>query len=379
MTDGGGGGAGPLSLADYEDSARRTLPADVWDFIAGGAGEERTVAANRAVFDTVRLRTRVLAGVEEPDLTVRVLGDIWNAPIGVAPLAYHELAHFDGETGVAKAAGELGLPVVVSTFASQTLERIAAEASAPLMLQLYVFRDWPVTEALARRAAAAGYRALVLTVDTPRLGRRLRDLRNAFRVPSHIRPVNLDAQVNGGTHHPAEHSRQTFDTRLDWSVVDRLRAVSGLPVLVKGLLTAEDAAAAVAAGADGVLVSNHGGRQLDGVPSTLEVLPEVAAAVDGRCPVFLDGGVRRGADVFAALALGARAVFVGRPAMYGLAVSGAAGVRDVLSLLVEELAETMLLTGRAAVDRIDTTAVSTGRAGGFGWDDHRPVRSKETT
>ncbi|MFI8491006.1 alpha-hydroxy acid oxidase [Streptomyces rubrogriseus] len=357
------GGAGarapePLTLDDFARLAHGKLPAATWDFIAGGAGRERTLAANEAVFGAVRLRPRALPGIEEPDTSVEVLGSRWPAPVGIAPVAYHGLAHPDGEPATAAAAGALGLPLVVSTFAGRSLEEVARAASAPLWLQLYCFRDHETTLGLARRARDSGYQALVLTVDTPFTGRRLRDLRNGFAVPDHIGPANLTGTAAAGSATPGAHSRLAFDRRLDWSFVGRLGAASGLPVLAKGVLTAADAEAAVAAGVAGIVVSNHGGRQLDGAPATLEALPEVVSAVRGRCPVLLDGGVRTGADVLAALALGARAVLVGRPALYALAAGGGAGVRRMLTLLTEDFADTMVLTGHAATGTIgpDTLA-----------------------
>ncbi|MGW0394915.1 alpha-hydroxy acid oxidase [Streptomyces sp. NPDC003042] len=347
----------PLTLADFAELARAELPPATWDFIAGGAGRERTLAANQAVFDAVRLRPKALPGIEEPDTAVEVLGSRWAAPVGIAPVAYHGLAHPDGESGTAAAAGRLGLPLVVSTFAGQLLERVAEAATAPLWLQLYWFREPGTTLALARRARSCGYQALVLTVDTPFTGRRLRDLRNGFEVPAHISPVNLAGSVAAGTATPGAHSRLAFDRSLDWSAVARLRDESGLPVLAKGVLTASDAEAAVAAGVAGIIVSNHGGRQLDGAPATLDALPEVVAAVRGRCPVLLDGGVRSGADVLVALAIGARAVFVGRPALYALAVGGTDGVHRMLTLLAEEFADTMVLTGHASTATINAATV----------------------
>ncbi|MFI7344854.1 alpha-hydroxy acid oxidase [Streptomyces sp. NPDC049936] len=347
----------PLTLDDFAALARRELPPEVWDFIAGGAGRERTLAANEAVFDAVRLRPRALPGIEEPDTSVELLGSRWAAPVGIAPVAYHELAHPDGEPATAAAAGALGLPLVVSTFASRTLEEVARAASAPLWLQLYCFRDHGTTLDLARRARDSGYQALVLTVDTPFTGRRLRDLRNGFAVPAHITPANLAGSAAAGSATPSAHSRLAFDRRLDWSFVARLGAESGLPVLAKGVLTAADAEAAVRAGVAGVVVSNHGGRQLDGAPATLEALPEVAAAVRGRVPVLLDGGVRTGADVLAALALGARAVLVGRPALYALAAGGGPAVRRMLTLLTADFADTMTLTGHATTGTITPDAL----------------------
>ncbi|WP_413799940.1 aminotransferase class I/II-fold pyridoxal phosphate-dependent enzyme [Streptomyces iranensis] len=359
----------PLSLDEYAERARTRLTPAVWDFIEGGAGEERTLAANRAAFDRTRLSPRVLTGAGECDPSTTILGRRWAAPVAVAPMAYHTLMHSDGETATARAAGAAGLPLVVSTFAGRTFAEIAAAATSPLWLQVYCFRDRATTRRLIENAAAAGIEALVLTVDTPRLGRRLRDLRNDFRLPPHITPANLPAD-DADYSSPSEHGRTGLDPSLDWSVIDWLRSVSRLPVLVKGVMTAEDARRAIAAGMDGIVVSNHGGRQLDGAPATLDVLAPIAAAVDGRCALILDGGVRRGRDVLGALALGADAVLLGRPVLHGLAVAGGVGVAGVLDLVLDGLSEAMTLTGTATVADADASLL-TG-SGGTSPARHRP-------
>ncbi|MET7329820.1 aminotransferase class I/II-fold pyridoxal phosphate-dependent enzyme [Nonomuraea sp. NPDC005650] len=328
----------PLTLADYAAAARERLDLAVWDFVEGGAGGERTLSANVAAFDRVRLRPRVLTGLGLPHTKTEVLGRVWAAPVGIAPMAYHTLAHPEGEVATARA----GVPFVVSTFAGRTFEDIAAVAGGPLWLQVYCFRDRAGTRRLVERAERAGFEALVLTADAPRLGRRVRDLRNGFRLPPGVEPANLDGT---GFSSPGGHALAEFDAALDWSAVAWLRSISSLPVLVKGVLTGSDAVRAIEAGACGVVVSNHGGRQLDGAPATLDVLPEVAAAVSGRGAVLLDGGVRRGGDVLVALALGADAVLLGRPVLHGLAAGGADGVAGVLAIVTEELTEAMLLTG----------------------------------
>lgn len=330
-----------LTLADYEAAARARFEPPVWDYVAGGAGQERTLAANLGAFDEVRLRPRMLSGVCTPDTTATVLGRTWRIPVGIAPVAYHTLAHPEGEAATAGAAGTAGVPLVVSTFAGRPFKEIAAATSSPLWLQVYCFRDRSTTRGLVEAAGQAGFEALVLTVDAPRLGRRLRDVRNDFRLPPDIVPGNLPLD---DFRSPSGHALTAFDPSLDWSAIGWLRSISSLPVLVKGVLTGADARRAVDAGADGIVVSNHGGRQLDGAPATLDVLPEIAAAADS-CPVLLDGGVRRGTDVLAALALGADAVLVGRPVLHGLAVAGRQGVEDVLDILAGELTETMALTG----------------------------------
>ena len=263
-------------------------------------------------------------------------------------MAYHTMADPDGEVATARAAGGAGVPLVVSTFAGRTFEEIAAETSSPLWLQVYCFRDRTVTRRLVERAERAGFEALVLTVDAPHLGRRLRDVRNAFRLAAGIAPANL---AGADFSSPGEHARAEFDPLLDWSVVEWLRSISSLPVLLKGIMTGEDARHAIDANASGVLVSNHGGRQLDGVPATLDVLPEIVAAVAGECPVLIDGGVRRGRDVLASLALGADAVLLGRPILHGLAVGGQQGVARVLGIITDELTDAMALAGvRSAAD-----------------------------
>jgi (S)-3,5-dihydroxyphenylglycine transaminase len=353
--------AGLLTLDDYAAAAKTRLPSAVWDYLTGGAGDERTIAANRQAFRDVRLLPRILTGAGLADPGVRLFGHSFAAPIGVAPCAYHTLLHPDGEVATARAAGAAGLPFVLSTYSGRSFKDVrvaAAEENAVLWQQVYCFRERSITERLIREAEEAGVEALVLTVDTPHLGRRYRDLRNGFRLPPGIVAANLPAE---DTVSPADHARAANDVALDWSVVDWLRGISSLPLLLKGVLTARDAVHAVAAGVDGVIVSNHGGRQLDGVPATLEALPAIAAAVAGRVPVLVDGGIRSGSDVLTALALGADLVLVGRPVLHGLAVGGSAGVRQVLSLLTEELRDAMTLSGAADVADVGTDLVDTSQ------------------
>ena len=335
-----------LTLADYARLAQAGLDAGTWDFIDGGAGEERTLAANLKAFDRIRLLPRVLTGIDQPDVATQILGRTWMAPLAIAPMAYHTLAHPDGELATVRAAGVAGIPFIMSTFASRTFEDVAAAARGPVWLQVYCFRDRRLTEQLIERAERASFEALVLTVDAPRLGRRLRDLRNDFRLPPGIEPANLPG---GDFSSPDAHALAEFDPSLDWTVVGWLRSVSSLPVLLKGILTAADACRAIEAGVDGIVISNHGGRQLDGVPATVEVLPEIAAAVAGRCPVLVDGGIRHGNDVLASIALGADAILLGRPVLHGLAVDGCRGVAQVLNVITDELTDAMTLTGTGSL------------------------------
>ncbi|MFD0634052.1 alpha-hydroxy acid oxidase [Catenulispora yoronensis] len=365
----GPGSAGPASpllcLDDYRGAARERIAPDVWDFIDGGAETERTVQANLAAFQRVILRPRVLVDTEVCDTRTSILGAPVGTPLAVAPTAYHRLVHPDGEVATARGAGAAEALYTVSIFASRTLEDIAAAATGPLWLQLYWLRQRDALSVLIDRAVQSGYRALVLTVDIARMGRRRRDMRNGFAVGPDFAAVNLDAALMASAHERgpegtsalATHTAQTIDPSVTWSDLAWLRARSDLPIVLKGILTAEDARLAVEHGADAVIVSNHGGRQLDGAVPSLVALPEVTAAVGGACPVLFDGGVRGGGDAFAALALGAKAVFLGRPVLWGLAVGGAGGVAGVLNLATEELGHTMALAGRPALDVIDGGAV----------------------
>jgi 4-hydroxymandelate oxidase len=355
----------PINVLEYEAIARQKMEPGAFDYYAGGAEDERTLAANRWAFDQVFLRPRVLVDVSHVDSTSQLLGASLRAPILIAPAAFQALAHADAELATARAAGGAGTVMVVSTVASRSLEEIAAAAGGPLWFQLYVYKDRELTRALVARAEAAGYAALVLTVDTPILGRRERDTRNGFQLPEKVMLANFSAAhplasspgEGGGHANFQEYTRYLFDAALDWSVVAWLRSITRLPILLKGILTPEDARVAVEAGVDGIIVSNHGGRQLDGVEPTLRALPRVADAVAGAVPVLMDGGVRRGTDVLKALALGARAVLIGRPFLWGLAAAGEPGVRHVLDLLGAELQLAMALSGRTTLAAVDRSLV----------------------
>jgi 4-hydroxymandelate oxidase len=346
----------PLDLDALEAAARDRLDGGVYDYIAGGADAERTVADNLAAWSRLRLRPRVLRDVSQVSTATSLLGSPVRVPLLVAPMAYHRMVHPDGEAASAAGAAAAGALYVLSTQATMSVEEVAAAApDAPRWFQVYVVRDRGWTADLVGRAAAAGYRALVLTVDVPLLGNRLRDLRNDFRLPTGLRPANAP---------PAGAARQReldvdvlaqagqFDPALTPETIGWLADRSGLPVVVKGVLRGDDAVACVEAGAAGVVVSNHGGRQLDTVVAAADALAEVAAAVGDRVEVYVDGGVRRGTDVLKALALGARAVLVGRPVLWGLAAKGPAGVERVLAGLTAELRLAMALCGVVDVSRL---------------------------
>jgi 4-hydroxymandelate oxidase len=355
----------PLSVEDFEPLAQAKLRPDHWDYIAGGSGAERALSANRAAFARVALRPRVLVDVTGCETAVTLLGHDVSGPIAVAPTAYHRMAHPDGELATAQGAADAGALYIASFFSNRSLEDIAkAGGSAPRWLQLYWLRDREAFGGVVDRAAAAGYGALVLTVDTPVIGQRLRDARNGFALGPDLAPGNvaLDADLlqrpgEKGRSALADQALLAFDPSITWADLDWLRSRSPLPLVLKGIVTAEDAELAVRHGVAAVVVSNHGGRQLDNPIGTLDVLPEVVAAVAGRCTVLVDGGVRTGHDVAVALALGADAVLVGRPVLWGLAVDGAAGVARVLTMLRAELAHVMALIGRPSVGAIDRSAV----------------------
>jgi 4-hydroxymandelate oxidase len=348
----------PVNVLDFEPLARAQMNPAAFDYFAGGAEDEQTLKENRVGFERITIRPRMLVGVEQVDCSTAVLGQKLPYPIGLAPTAFNKLGHPDGEVAAARAAGAAGALMCASTISSTPLEDIAAAATGPLWFQLYVYRDREITRDLVRRAEAAGYRALVVTVDTPRLGRRERDVRNEFALPADVHVSNLeryhtaDLTTWGGTPSFREYVHRLLDPSLTWDSIEWLASLSRLPVLLKGVLTAEDATLSEQHGASGIIVSNHGGRQLDGATSTIGALPEVIEAVSGRVPVLLDGGVRRGTDVFKALAIGAAAVLIGRPYLWGLAAAGEAGVARVLEMLHAELELAMALAGCPTVAAI---------------------------
>lgn len=348
----------PINVEEYERDARERLPQTVYDYYAGGAWDEITLGWNERAYDRLRLHYRVLRDVSERDLSTTLLGREVAMPVVIAPTAFQGMAHKDAECATAAAAGAAGTVMIASTLSNRSIEEIVAATEGDVWFQLYVYRDREVSRTLVDRATAAGCKALVLTVDVPGLGRRERDVRNRFRLPEGLRMGNLQAGMDGMPEEIddsglAAYVSCMFDPALTWDDLGWLRSSTDLPVLVKGVVHPEDARLAVEHGAAGVIVSNHGGRQLDTAPATLDVLPAIAAALDGQIELLVDGGVRRGTDIVKALALGARAVAVGRPALWGLAVDGQAGVADVLDILRSELDAAMAMCGVTRVDQID--------------------------
>jgi 4-hydroxymandelate oxidase len=321
----------PINVWDYERLAEQKLDANAYAYFAGGAGDEVTLRENVAAFERRKLRPRVLVDVGTVTTSTTVLGEEIALPVLIAPLAMQRMAHPDGEEATARAAAAAGTIMCLSSAATSPPKELT---DGRRWFQVYVWRSREKTEALIEEAVASGYSALVLTVDVPYLGRRERDVRVDFKVPEHL---TVQGELFG----------EGFDATMSWRDLEWL-AGYGLPVVIKGLLTAEDAQLACEHGAAAVVVSNHGGRQLDGVPATLDVLEEVVQAVDGRAEVLLDGGVRRGTDVLKALALGARAVLIGRAMLWGLAIAGEEGVAHVLQLFQKEIKLGLALLGCAS-------------------------------
>lgn len=334
-------GEGPyLTVDDYEPEARRLLPPDVYDYYAGGAGDEWTLAENRRAFDRWVIRPRMLTGAFPPDPSIELLGTRISFPVLVAPWAYQRAANPEGELATARAAERAGTIMVVSSTTVDYLEDVAGATGFAKWWQLYVFTDRGYSEEMLRRVHAAGFGAVCFTVDFPVAGLRHRDARSGFVIPQGM-----------------PDSALTYDPTIGWDDLAWIREHAPLPLLVKGILTSEDARLAVEAGVDGIVVSNHGARQLDGVPAGITVLPEVVEAVAGRVPVLVDGGVRRGTDVLKALALGASAVLVARPVCWGLAVAGEEGAADVLGILRAELENAMTLAGVRTIGAITSAFV----------------------
>lgn len=350
-TTDGRDGVSAVGVTDIEHAAAAVLPRDVWDFIAGGSGDERTLRANRVALDAIAVVPQVLSGVRSSSTRTTLVGCSAEIPAAVAPMAYQQLVHPEGEVAMARAARAAGIPYVVSTLSSSPLEEIAG-TGAELWFQLYWLRDRDVVLDLVRRAEWVGCRALMVTVDVPIMGRRLRDVRNGFALPPWIRALNLPVEQAAGAQSFGEgvsavaaHTSSVFDPTLSWDDLAWLVEQTRLPLILKGILEPDDARRAAEIGTAAVVVSNHGGRQLNGAPPSVTALPAVVEAVAARCQVLLDSGIRSGTDMLRALANGADGVLIGRPLLWGLALGGETGAGRVLDFLRTELAESLTLAG----------------------------------
>ncbi|NDJ24093.1 alpha-hydroxy-acid oxidizing protein [Nostoc sp. B(2019)] len=356
----------PINLFEYEKLAKEHLSQMTLDYYSSGAWDEITLRDNRAAFERVKLRPRMLVDVSDRNLSTSILGQPLQLPLLIAPMAFQCLAHPDGEVATAIAAASAGVGMVLSTMATKSMEEVAAvgnKQNALQWFQLYIHKDRGLTRALVERADAAGYKALCLTVDAPVLGQRERDQRNEFALPPDLHLANL-ATISGlDIYHETGESglftyfAQQLNPGVTWRDLEWLQSISPLPLVLKGILRDDDAVRAVESGARAIIVSNHGGRQLDGAIASLDVLAEIVAAADGKAEVLLDGGIRRGTDIIKAIALGAKAVLIGRPVLWGLAVAGQVGVSHVISLLQNELNVAMALSGCAKLQDIDSSLV----------------------
>jgi 4-hydroxymandelate oxidase len=350
----------PINLFDFEALARQRISRMAFEYIASGAGDEITLRRNRECFDELRLQPRVLAGVGKIDTSLELFGERLDYPVLLAPTAYHKLVHPDGELAAVRGANAVRAPFVVSSFATVAVEEIARAAETPLWFQLYVHPDRAFTRDLIGRVEAAGCRALCVTVDTPILGMRDRERRAGFRLPPGIERANLKAlgvAVTKMGHFEGGGNYTILDPAVNWETIAWIRSLTNLPVVLKGILSPDDARLACEHGASGIIVSNHGARNLDTVPATIEALPRVMERVEGRVPVLLDGGIRRGTDIIKAIAYGAKAVLIGRPYLWGLGVAGAEGVEQVIRILRLELEAAMMLCGTPSLSRITPSAL----------------------
>ena len=350
-----------INLFAYEQLAREHLSQMAFDYYSSGAWDEITLQDNRAAFARVKLRPKMLVDVSEVNLTTKVLGEALRLPLLIAPMAFQCLAHPEGEITTALAAEIAGVGMVLSTLANKSLEEVATFAKGLQWFQLYIHKDQGLTRTLVERAYRAGYKAICLTVDAPVLGKRERDQLNQFTLPAGLQLGNftnisgLEIPQEQGESGLLTYFRQQINPAVTWKDLQWLQSISPLPVVVKGILRSDDAVRAVEYGAQAIVVSNHGGRQLDGAIASLDALTPIVAAVNGKAEVFLDGGIRRGTDILKALALGAKAVLIGRPVLWGLAVAGKTGVSHIISLLEDELKVAMALSGCSRLEDIDSS------------------------
>ena len=346
-----------VNISDYENLAKEKLTQMAYDYYSSGANDEITLRENTDAYKRIFLKYRVLVDVSKLDMSTEVLGQKISMPLMIAPTAFHKLANTEGEVAVSKAAGAAGTIMILSTLSNSDVEDVVKASTGPVWFQLYVYKDREVTKELVRRAEDAGCKAIVLTVDAPYLGTRERDVRNKFNLPAGLSVKNLLPVQKGNLPESNESNlsgyvQEHLDPSLSWKDVAWLKSITKLPVLIKGIACKEDALLAVDHGVEGIVVSNHGGRQLDTCRATIDVLPEVVNAVQGKTEILLDGGIRRGTDILKAVAFGAKAVLIGRPVIWGLAVDGENGVKSVLEILRNEFHLAMALCGCDSVDKI---------------------------
>lgn len=361
--------AEPVNVNEFQELAKQALPKMYYDYFSGGAEDQFTLKENMEAFKRIIIRPRVLVDVSKLDISTTILGYKTSSPIMIAPTAMQGLAHPEGEVATARAAAACNTIMVLSFSSSYSLEEVASSCNAVRFFQLYVYKRRDVSALMVQRAERNGFNAIIVTVDTPKLGRREADIKNRMISPplSNLKGLISNDVVSDKGSKLEAFASATLDPSLSWKDIAWLKSITNLPVLIKGILTREDALKAMEVGVAGIIVSNHGARQLDYSPATIAVLEEVVHAVEGRIPVILDGGIRRGTDVFKALALGAQAVMIGRPVVYSLAAKGQDGVERVVKMLNDELELTMTLSGCSMVKDITRCHV---------WTEHDRARCR---
>ena len=355
----------PINLYEYERLAKDLMPQPEWDFVEGGATDEITINRTREAFDSIMLRPRMLVDVDQRNLTTTVLGEKIDFPVMLCPAGHHNRAHSEGEIATVRAANEMNVGMILSSGSSVVMEDVASASSRPIWFQQYFYRDQAMTELMAHRAEDSGYSALCVTLDASVQSKRERNIRNKYagRAAPNYDGMGSEEDFSArSTYRPSSDDAPANVTglvspKVTWKEFDWLASKTDLPLIAKGVMTAEDAKLAVDHGVKAIIVSNHGGRSLDSTFATIEVLPEVAEIVDGKAEIYLDGGIRRGADILKAIALGADAVLIGRPIFWGLAAGGTDGLKHLLGILRDELDSTMGLCGKPDIQSIDRTVV----------------------
>lgn len=348
----------PINANEFEIVAQHKLEKSIYDYIASGACDEYTLKRNTESFKNIQIIPRLFGSTNTVKTESKLLQHQLSMPIFVSPMAYHCLVHSAGETATINAINESGVGMTVSTLSSVSLEDIATISSGPLWFQLYIYKDRTITQKLIRRAELAGYSALIVTVDTPIMGRRERDIRNQFKLPNRVSAKNitnerLDLLLSKEQRLSVKnYTDNLFDRTLTWKDIEWIQRQTSLPVILKGIMHEDDAAKALELNIAAIIVSNHGGRQLDSMPATIEVLPDIAKRINNKIPILIDGGFRRGTDIFKAIALGADCVMIGRPVLWALACDGVTGVKSLFDIYRTELIETMILCGCSSINDI---------------------------
>jgi 4-hydroxymandelate oxidase len=346
-----------FDVCEFEALAKPRMSAMAYAYVAGAAADEITLAENCACWQRIKLNSRVLVDVSQIDPAISIFGKQLRFPLLLAPAAYHRLYHPEGELAVARAVDQMGIGLIISSYASEAIEDVTSACKAMVWFQLYAQNEREATQDMIQRAESAGCSALCLTVDTPILGMRSREARAGFRLPAELQLPNLSNRNRQHLPAPGVIYSSMLNPRLTWDDVEWICSKTHLPVVLKGILNPEDAARAAQTGASALIVSNHGGRNLDTLPSTAEALPRIAEKVNGKLPLLVDGGIRRGTDILKALAMGASAALIGRPYLYALAFAGSAGVTRLLEILHSEFLAAMALTGRRFVQEVDQSVL----------------------